>query len=199
MQQNRISRRDALRSLAAGGLGAAASATWVENLRALAQEHAAHNQAAAASAATAFTPKALNPQQLETVATLSDLIIPATETPGARAMLVDRFIDGVLVDASPQDRQTFLDGLAWMDARSRALFQADVVSASPAQQADLLTRLAADPSAEEPAGVAFFAALKAMTIAGYYTTQVGLQQELGDDGVLFLPVYTGCTHPEHQA
>jgi hypothetical protein len=37
-----------------------------------------------------------------------------------------------------------------------------------------------------------------MTIAGYYSTKIGLEQELGDDGQLFNPVFVGCTHPEHQ-
>ena len=37
-----------------------------------------------------------------------------------------------------------------------------------------------------------------MTITGYYTTQIGLQQELGDDGKLVLAEFKGCTHPEHQ-
>jgi hypothetical protein len=37
-----------------------------------------------------------------------------------------------------------------------------------------------------------------MTINGYYTTQIGLRQELGDDGQLFLAQFPGCTHPEHQ-
>ena len=36
-----------------------------------------------------------------------------------------------------------------------------------------------------------------MTITGYYTTQVGLEQELGDDGVMAQRSFEGCTHPEH--
>ena len=37
-----------------------------------------------------------------------------------------------------------------------------------------------------------------MTINVYYTSEIGLHQELGDDGVLFMPQFLGCTHPEHQ-
>jgi hypothetical protein len=195
-----VNRRDALRRLAAGGVGAATSSLWVENLCALAQQHAARAESAGAvqQAAVSFTPRVLDAHQLESVATLCDLIIPTTDTPGARAVLVHQFADGVLADASDADRRKFLDGLAWLDARSTALFQKDFVSATPAQQADLLTRLSASPSAETAPGPDFFQAAKSMTIAGYYTTQVGLQQELGDDGVLFMPVFRGCTHPEHQ-
>ena len=66
------------------------------------------------------------------------------------------------------------------------------------QQVDLLTRLSVEGSQEDAAGVQFFTAIKSMTISGYYSTEIGLRQELGNDGVLFLPVFTGCTHPEHQ-
>jgi Gluconate 2-dehydrogenase subunit 3 len=198
----RIDRRDALRRLAAGSIGAAAGTAWVDELSALAREQAAHVHAAIATGAQGATPwtaKALNPHQLATVATLSELIIPQTETPGAKATLVDRFIDGVLAEAAAADRSTFLKGLAWTDARSKALFGKDVVSATPAQQTDLLTRLSAAKSAEAPAGVAFFTAIKSMTITGYYTSEAGLRQELGDDGVLAQATFEGCTHQEHQS
>jgi hypothetical protein len=36
-----------------------------------------------------------------------------------------------------------------------------------------------------------------MTINGCYASEIGLRHELGDDGVLFMPQFVGCTHPEH--
>jgi hypothetical protein len=197
MEATALNRRDALRKLAAGGIGAAASGLWVGNLSVLAQAQAVHvHTAMSDQAATAWTPKVLNARQLATVATLSELIIPQTDTPGAKAALVDRFVDSILQEAEPADRASFLTGLAWMDARSKTLFKTDFASASAAQQNDLLTKLSAEQ--EERAGVDFFQAIKSMTITGYYTSEIGLHQELGDDGRLFLPAFEGCTHPEHQ-
>jgi hypothetical protein len=196
-----LDRRSALRRLGAGGLGVVTSSWWVGQLAALARDRSAHAHAAVAAsvqAAGAWTPKTLNAHQLETVATLSELIIPHTETPGAKATLVDRFIDSVLAEAPPANRASFLKGLAWMDARSRALFGKDVVSSPAAQQTGLLTRLSAAGSREERVGTDFFHALKSMTITGYYTSEAGLRQELGDDGVLAQAAFAGCTHKEHQ-
>jgi hypothetical protein len=85
-----------------------------------------------------------------------------------------------------------------LDVRSRALFRVDFLTATPAQQTDLLTRLSAEGSAESRELVDFFAAMKSMTITGYYTSEIGMRDELGDNGQLFLPSYDGCTHPEHQ-
>jgi hypothetical protein len=88
-----------------------------------------------------------------------------------------------------------------MDSRSRALFGKDFASATPTEQTALLTRLAApgNPDKEEQAGLDFFEAIKSMTINGYYTTEIGLRQELGDSGQLFSAQFEGCNHPEHQS
>ena len=100
--------------------------------------------------------------------------------------------------APAAERASFLKGLAWIDARSTTLFGKELVSATPEQQTDLLTRLSTAGSREARPGVEFFAAIKSLTITGYYTTEVGLRQELGDDGVLAQATFVGCTHPEHQ-
>ena len=198
-----ISRRGALRGLAAG-TGAAATALWLDRLTLLAQDPAMHTHIAAAAttqaAAATFAPKALSPAQLESVATLAELIIPTTTTPGAKAALVDRFIDNLLANAQPADKDRFLAGLAWMDTRSNALYGKPFTGATPEQQTELLTKLAAESghAAEDAPGVPFFTAIKGMTIAGYYSTKIGLEQELGDNGQLFNPTFVGCTHPEHQ-
>ncbi len=48
----------------------------------------------------------------------------------------------------------------------------------------MLTPLAAEgtAAAEDAPGIAFFRAIKSMTITGYCTIEIGLRQELGDDG-----------------
>ena len=84
-----------------------------------AEQHAAHYHQAAA-AATVFKPKVFNAAQNKTVTTLAEIIIPQTDTAGATKAKVNEFIDAVLADAKPDDRQKFLDGLAWIDTRSQA-------------------------------------------------------------------------------
>lgn len=191
-----VDRRRALRTLAGSAVG-----IWVTNLGTLAREQAMQiHLAAAAQSGGSWVPRVLSAGQLETVGVLVELIIPTTDTPGARDALVDRFVDGVLAAGASADRDRFLTGLAWLDARSVALFDRPFASATLPQQTELLTRLAAaDAPAREPqAGVDFFNAIKTLTISGYYTTEIGLRQELGDDGRLMLATFTGCTHPEHQ-
>jgi hypothetical protein len=42
--------------------------------------------------------QALDPHQAETVATIAELILPATDTPGAREAQVPEFIDVILAE-----------------------------------------------------------------------------------------------------
>jgi hypothetical protein len=192
-----VGRRTALRAIATG-VGATASALWVNDLLLLADQHSMHAHLLATTPqGAAWTPAVLSAPQMETVGTLVELIIPTTDTPGAKAAFVDRYVDGVLSTASPTTRGSFVDGLAWLDSRSQALFKTAFHTATPEQQTDLLTRLASPDATEEARGVQFFAAIKSMTIRGYYSSEIGLRQELGNDGVLFLPSYPGCQHPEH--
>jgi len=198
-----LDRRQALRTLAFGGIGAVAAPAWAEKLAELARDHSEHAHAALAAAAetTAWAPKVLDAHQNETVVILSELIIPQTETPGAKAAKVNEFIDLVLAGADQAERKQFLKGLAWMDGRSQELFGADFASAAPDQQTALLTILASpkNKAFEDQLGIDFFNVVKAMTITGYYTSEIGMKQELGDDGQLFLLEYPGCTHPQHKA
>ena len=194
-----VSRRDALRKIAVGGAAAATAPLWVDTLLSAAEQHASHYQATGAAAA--WAPKALTPAQNETVIALAELIIPQTDTAGATKANVNRFIDAVIADASPDDRKKFVDGLAWLDTQSQRDAGAPFVRASVAHQTALLTAMNTNkaPSSAERVGVDFFKAVKSLTITGYYTSEVGMREEMNDDGNMFFLEFKGCTHPEHKA
>jgi gluconate 2-dehydrogenase gamma chain len=195
-----INRRRALAQLVAGAASVASMPLWVQSLCAQARAEAHTPAAQAAASAPAWSPSVLTPRQNEAVIALTELIIPATETPGAKAALVNRFVDRVLSTADAKERSEFVRGLAWLDDRCRARAGKDVAGTSAAELTTVLTPLAVEgaPAGEDAPGIAFFRAIKSMTITGYYTTEIGLRQELGDDGRMVLGAFEGCTHPEHQ-
>jgi len=54
--------------------------------------------------------------------------------------------------------------------------------------------------AEASPGAHFFERLKDATIFGYYSSRIGLEQELQYGGDDYHAEYSGaCTHPEHQS
>ncbi len=195
-----MDRRQALRALGTVAAGAMTTPVWVKSLAAVSRQQAHSHGAETAMAAADWTPKVLSAHQNESVIVLTELIIPETDTPGAKGARVNRFVDGVLSEAKAEDRTKFLKGLSWVDERSRALYGKDFTGAAAADQTALLTRLSAqgNPDKEEPLGREFFEVIKGMTIDGYYTTEIGLRKELGDSGQLFQAVSQGCDHPQHQ-
>jgi hypothetical protein len=168
-----------------------------------------------------WAPRFFEPAELETVTALAERIIPETDTPGAKRALVHQYIDFVLAHGEPVEgtpasgepalaeadlerprpspRERFRAGLVWLDRRSTSLFGRPFARLEPAKQDELLTRLSARPSAEEPEGVTFFVEARRLTIDGYYRSEAGMIQELGFEGRTFLPEFKGCTHPQHHA
>src|SRR5438034_9029004 len=86
--------------------------------------------------------RTLNPHQNETVATIAELIIPKTDTPGAREAGVPAFIDVMFADwADDEQRQMFTAGLANVDERSRTAFGKNFVACTPPPQTEILEDL----------------------------------------------------------
>lgn len=194
-----MDRREALRRMVLGSVGAVSAAGWVERLSALALENAAPGQASAA--APGWTPRVFTPHQDATVVEISELIIPQTDTAGARAAGVSRFIDTVLEDAPAAEREKFLSGLGWIDSRAREVSGAAFIDTPVQAQEALLTAVSSreDAPPADREGVEFFEAIKRLTITGYYTSEAGMREELEDDGTHYFSEKVGCTHPEHRA
>ena len=128
--------------------------------------------------------RTLDPHQHATVATVADLLIPATDTPPASAGNVAEFVDVVLSDwYADDDKAAFLAGLTDLDARSRTAFGKDFVEGSPAQQTALLHELDDDTSRwnDSPSKTRgpepFFHRMKWLTVYGYYSSEAGLVKD----------------------
>src|SRR5882672_5384765 len=127
-------------------------------------------------------PRALTPHQNETVATIAELIIPKTDTPGARDAGVPAFIDVMLAEWGDEDqRQMFMAGLANVDERSRAAFGKDFIGCTPQQQAEILEdldyELARLRDTKSDTSNSFLQVVKWLTPAGYYIAGVGATSE----------------------
>jgi len=155
---------------------------------------------------SAYTLRTLNPHQNATLVTMTDLIIPETDTPGAKAVRVNEFIDLILTEwAHDDERKTFLAGLDDVDKRSNAIFEKNFIDVTPAQQEILLRELDQRYAMDREDRAAhfvrrphnaqltgdFFGVVKRMTLYGYYTSEVGFTQELRKQ--IIPGTYHGCT------
>src|SRR5689334_14169573 len=69
-----------------------------------------------------WKPQVFDDHQSQTVIVLTDRIIPATDTPGAKAANASRYIDLYLADGPDSERTRFLDGLSWLDGHAIATY-----------------------------------------------------------------------------
>jgi gluconate 2-dehydrogenase gamma chain len=149
-----------------------------------------------------WKPLFFDEHQNETVVVLSDLIIPATDTPGAKEALVNRYIDLVLAAETRENQRAFLNSLSYLDGESMRRYKAAFRYLKRADQDDLLHGLAypiADSGwtgevATQDPGHAHFELLKQRIGIAYYNSEIGTTRELGWDGNFTHGVYQGCEH-----
>lgn len=184
-----MNRRDLIRT-ALVGTGAATATQAAPHVTHIAAAPAA---AAAATGAEPWSPLLFDQHQNETVVVLTELIIPTTDTPGAKAAKVNEYIDLMLHDVEDDKGHAFLKALGWLDGHAIDKHDAPFVKLSEPRQTAILESLdgAQDPDLE--IGAEFFTRLKRLTIEGYYTSKIGID-ELNKDGV---PDTFACTHESH--
>jgi hypothetical protein len=185
-----FSRRAALQAL---GATVGAVAVW-PYLSDSAAEAFAAIQATNAPPKLAF----LSAAQYATVDSMAETIIPADDhSPGARAARVADYIDLLLAESDAEVQQTWKTGLAALDKTSQERFGAPYARLTAAQASDLLVDISRNELAPQTPLEHFFVATKTATIRGYYTSEIGIHQELEYKGNKFLQEFVGCTHPEH--
>lgn len=146
-----------------------------------------------------WTPFFLKPEQNETVSIISELIIPQTDTPGARAAKVNEYIDFSLSQETSQVQEAFIEGLNWIDQRSQQLHGESFVQLPAEEQRAILETISSEIrlSVQDRIGGVFFQDIKDRTVEGYYTSEIGLGQELGYQGKTYVSEFPGCRHEEH--
>lgn len=201
-ENGNVTRRDAIRGLAVG-LGTAGSLPILQ-INGLAQGHQHSSATGAAKKPDAKLEKAPAPkfftaEQLALIATISELIIPTDDhSPGAIAAEVPAFTDLMVSESPAEVKKLWTDGLAAMDSQSRTRHNRPFSEAAPAQQVAILTEVSRNEAKPQTTEERFFKAIKNMTIDGYYTSKIGIHQELQYKGNTYLKEFKGCTHPEHQ-
>lgn len=196
--EQHISRRAALKVIAVG-VGAAGTLPILEETG-LGQHSHSGMVMEKPVAATAQVHRFFNAQEIATVATISGLIIPGDEhSPGAEAADVPAFIDLMVSESSAEVKKLWREGLIAIDKLSQERFSTAFITANPDQQVALLKAVSKNEYNARSIDERFFVAIKSLTVDGYYTSQVGIHQELDYKGNAYLKYFVGCTHPEHKS
>jgi len=125
--------------------------------------------------ATGWTPESLGtvatlpPDQESLLAELVDTYIPATDTPGAKAMNVHQYAMRMIRDCyGPDAQQTLAQGLTLLDTTAQQTYARPFASADTTQRLAVLTTLS---NSTDPVGKAFVDLTKRLTIQGYTSSE----------------------------
>jgi glucoside 3-dehydrogenase (cytochrome c) hitch-hiker subunit len=149
-----------------------------------------------------WKPLFLSDQQNETLIVLSDVIIPATDTPGAKEAQVNRYLDLILSTEPAELQQKFIASLTYIDSQSQRLFGKEFRALPAEDQSELLQPWSypeqgfwgTGVSEGSDSGEQHFARLKQLIAGAYYSSEIG-EHELGWDGSFTHGPFEGCQHP----
>jgi hypothetical protein len=160
-------------------------------------------------AETASTAPHANPEQIKSgtrffttaqhtlVEELSETIIPAdSHSGGAKAAKVADYIEQVLRETSDDSqKQVWRDGLPLIDLMSLHSSGKSFVNSSSEERIAVLTVLSDHDYMTDLPEVRFFRELKGLTVRGYYTSKIGIHDELEYKGNRMLTEFVGCDDP----
>jgi hypothetical protein len=133
------------------------------------------------------------PAERSLVDELSEMIIPADEhSTGARAAKAADYIDQRLAESWEEEhRLTWREGLKSIDRLSVELSGKSFLKSSPDQRLALLERIAKNEADPKTDGEKFFVELKGRVAHAYYTSKIGIHDELEYKGNSYLREFAG--------
>jgi hypothetical protein len=118
---------------------------------------------------------------------LMEMIIPADEhSPGASAAQVSLFADRMVSSGDTDEQRNWKTGLKLMRDKAAAGSIDEALANAAAGESDPHTEIER-----------FFVMLKRMTVNGYYTSEIGIHQDLSYDGNTYLTPFPGCEPARH--
>jgi hypothetical protein len=146
-----------------------------------------------AAAAAGESPRFFTSPQLALVDELTEMLIPADDhSGGARAAKVAAYLDGRLADDFlPDRRERWAAGLARVDQLATELKGATFMALPPADRVAVVERMASEEAHPQSVEGHFFVELKGQTRHAYYTSSIGIHDELDYKGNVMQEEYSG--------
>lgn len=144
-------------------------------------------------AAADSAPKFFTAEEFQMVDDLAELIVPADgHSPGAHAAQVAGCIDRRLAESlEPEAQQLWKTGLRRIDALSNELNGKAWAAAGAGERLAVLGRAALNEANPKLPEEIFFRELKTRTVHAYYTSKIGIHQEMEYKGNSYLDEFVG--------
>lgn len=144
-------------------------------------------------AAGESAPKFFSPEEFAMVDELTELIIPTDDhSPGARAAGVASYLDRRLAESIEEEsKKQWHEGLKRVDALAREMHAVLFMQAKLEQRVAVLTRMSRNEKNPQTPEEQFFVELKFSTADAYYSSKIGIHQEMEYKGNVLLPEFVG--------
>jgi hypothetical protein len=133
------------------------------------------------------------PEEFQLVDELAEIIIPADEhSPGARAAKVAAYIDARLAESfESEPKEQWREGLKRVESLAREMHGRGFMEAAPEQRVAVVARMARNEAEPKTPEERFFTELKSRTANAYYTSKIGIHQEMEYKGNTYLEEFAG--------
>jgi Gluconate 2-dehydrogenase subunit 3 len=143
--------------------------------------------------------KVLSRPQFEALEVLTEAIIPTDDrSPGAKQARVTDYIDLLLSEVDRGIVLQWIGGLAALDAEAMSRFRSPFSKLRDTQVDAILQTISRNEKSPQTPLEAFFVMAKQTTIRGYYTSKIGIHDELRYKGNQFLREFVGCQTEDGQ-
>ncbi len=145
------------------------------------------------TAAEPNNPLFFTAQEFALLDLLTDLIIPTdAHSPGAHDAGVAAYIDRTVAESfRPEEKNSWRAGLASIDELAQHTHGSSFLKAGKQKQVALLTKLAAVEWRPETEPEKFFTQLKQTTAFAYYSSSIGIHQDIDYKGNVILQEFVG--------
>jgi len=148
-----------------------------------------------------WTPLFFNEEQAQIVSEITEMILPRTETPGAKDLKVDIFVDLMFKETlSPSDQEHVLVGYEKFSATCDELYGKSFLQMNNEQRAQILKKVGEETNTFVPSvwgsklepqpPLDFYRRVKQFTLTGYFTSE-----EIGKNVLRYDPIpgdFNGC-------
>jgi len=139
------------------------------------------------------SPKFFSSDEFSMLDELAELIIPADDhSPGARAAGVAAYLDSQLAESTEEERKReWHEGLKRVDTLAREMHGMHFMQASPEHRVAVLAHIAQNEKNPQTLEERFFVELKFRTADAFYSSKIGIHQEMEYKGNVLLPEFVG--------
>lgn len=148
-----------------------------------------------------WTPQFFTLEQAEVVSEITEMILPRTETPSAKDLKVDIFVDLMFKETlSPSDQKHVLNGYEKFTAICEELYGTSFLKMNNEERTEVLIKVGEETNTFVPTvwgsklvaqpPLDFYRRVKQFTLTGYFTSE-----EIGKNVLRFDPIpgtYNGC-------